>query len=110
MKRDKDLIKEKKRLKRLASKRKKRKRSKSPGTPRPKSASNAPTPYMKFRQRFLQDHKAEFQGMTEREITAKVKIAWWEDAPNRKSDASSAGPAKKKVKPSTPKPRKVVSV
>eukprot|EP00944_MAST-04C_sp_MAST-4C-sp1_P006295 g6295.t1 len=107
MKRDKDLLREKKRLKRLASKRKKRKRSKSPGTPRPKSASNAPTPYMKFRQRFLQEHKAEFHGMTEREITAKVKIAWWEDAPNRKSDASSSGPAKKKSKPSASKPKKI---
>ena len=61
---------------------------------------------MKFRQRFLQEHKAEFQGMTEREITAKVKIAWWEDAPNRKAEASSSGPAKKKLRHRYPSQRK----
>lgn len=105
MKRDKDLEKEKRRLKKLASKRRKRRRSKSPGrsTPRPKSATSTPSAYMLFRQKYLDDHKSEIANMNEREITSKVKIAWWEDAPNRKAEggsSSSSSRPKKKAKKS----------
>lgn len=102
MKRDKDLDKEKRRLKRLALQRKKRRRSKSPGrsTPRPKSASDTPSRYMIFRQKYKEDHKSEIANMTEREITSKIKIAWWEDAPNRKAEAGSSSRPRKKAKKS----------
>eukprot|EP00943_MAST-04B_sp_MAST-4B-sp1_P000329 g329.t1 len=102
MKRDKDLEKEKRRLKKLALKRKKRRRSKSPGrsTPRPKSATNTPSAYMLFRQKYKEDHKSEIANLTEREITSKIKIAWWENAPNRKAEAGSSPRPRKKVKKS----------
>lgn len=107
MKRDKDLSREKRRLLKLATKRKKRKRPKSaqPVQPRPKTPAGTPSPYMNFRKKYLEDNKEAFAGLSEREVTSKVKIAWWEDAPNRKNvDGASSRPAKKKKK--TPKAKR----
>jgi len=94
-------------LLKLATKRKKRKRPKSaqPVQPRPKTPAGTPTPYMIFRKKHLEDNKEAFAGLSEREVTSKVKIAWWEDAPNRKNvDGASSRPAKKKKK--TPKAKR----
>ena len=102
MKRDKDLSREKRRLLKLATKRKKRKRPKSaqPVQPRPKTPAGTPSPYMNFRKKYLEDNKEAFAGLSEREVTSKVKIAWWGDAKNIKNvdGASSRRPAKKKRK------------
>ena len=107
MKRDKDLSREKRRLLKLATKRKKRKRPKSaqPVQPRPKTPAGTPTPYMMFRKKHLEDNKEAFAGLSEREVTSKVKIAWWGDAKNIKNvDGASSRPAKKKKK--TPKAKR----
>ena len=55
---------------------------------------------MIFRQKYKEDHKSEIANMTEREITSKIKIAWWEDAPNRKAEAGSSSRPRKKAKKS----------